>query len=208
MNKTIFVVLVLITLIQTEGNGGQSPERKESEMPIESNNVIITPVAVNMPLGKILLVRRNSDYCAIKFTKIWSENATEVDSIFAARGSDQYAMYDSYYQADKTGDFSKKNVQFKKDKLSFPKPRGIGRFSFSFGNKDVRCGPFQLFWFGQGWIYFYGSGQKESDYDIELSPTKWTDIGQVNVSEPRLKWYRYDAKRQDTKIAIDELWKD
>ena len=108
----------------------------------------------------------------------------------------------------RTGDFSKSNVQFKKDKLSSPKPRGIGRFAFSFGNKEIKCGAIQLHWSGKGWVHFYGGDQKEGDYGIELAPTKWTNISQVNVFDPRVKWYRYDAKRQDIKIPIDRLWDD
>jgi len=173
-------------------------EQKENNISFRSNDVVITPVAVRMPLGKILLVRKDLEYCAIKFTKFWT-GKTELD---------WYANYESYYQGDKTGDFNKKNVQFKKEKLSFPKPRGIGRFAFSFGNKDVRCGPIKLFWFGQGWVYFYSSSQDEGDYGIELAPTKWTDISQVNVFDPRVKWYRYDEKRKDVNIPIDKLWDD
>lgn len=172
------------------------------------DEVHISEIGIIMPLGKILLVRKGSEYCAIKFTKVWSENTSEVGSIFVASGSDEYAIYESSYQGDKSGDFSKSNVQFKKDKLSFPKPRGIGRLAFSFGNKEIKCGSIKLEWFGKGSVYFYREGQKQGDYGIELAPTKWTDITQVNVFDQRLKWYRYDEKRLRVNIPIDKLWND
>jgi hypothetical protein len=28
----------------------------------------------------------------------------------------------------------------------------------------------------------------------------------VNVFDERLKWYKYDPKREDKKIPIEELW--
>jgi hypothetical protein len=59
-----------------------------------------------------------------------------------------------------------------------------------------------------GVIYFFSLSQKDGDYGIELAPTKWTDISQVNVFDPRLKWYRYDEKRKDTFIPIDQLWEN
>lgn len=172
------------------------------------NDVHIGKTAIVMPLGKILLVRRDSAYCAIKFIKFWSENTSEAGTVFVASGSDEYAIYDSYYQGDNTGDFSKKDVQFKKEKLSFPKPRGIGRLAFSFGNKEIKCGNIGLLWSGKGSVHFYGEGQKQGDYGIELAPTEWTDISQVNVFDPRLKWYRYDENRKRVNIPVDQLWED
>jgi len=172
------------------------------------NEVHIAEVGIVMPLEKILLVRRDSDYCVIKFTKFWAENTTEVGSVFVASGSDEYAIYESHYHGDKTGDFTKKTVQFKEEKLSFPKPRGIGRLAFSFGNKEIKCGTIKLFWSGKGSVHFYKEGQAQGDYGIELAPTKWTDISQVNVFDPRLKWYRYDEKRERVNIPVNELWED
>lgn len=173
---------------------------------IHPNEVHIGKTGIAMPLEKILLARKNSEYCAIKFTKFWSENTSEVGSIFVASGSDEYANYELYYQRDKTGNFSNKNVQFKKDVLSFPKPRGIGRLAFSFGRRDIECGNITLQWSGEGSVHFYKRGQDMGDYGVELSPTKWTDISQVNVFDPRLTWYRYDENRKRVNIPIDKLW--
>lgn len=172
------------------------------------NEIHIGKTAIVMPLEKILLVRKGSEYCVIKFSKFWSENTSEVGTLFVASGSDEYAMYESYYQGDKTGDFSKKNVLFKKEKLSFPKPRGIGRLAFSFGNDEIKCGSIKLQWSGEGSVHFYREGQKMGDYGIELAPTKWIDISEVNVFDPRLKWYRYDEKRKRANIPVDKLWND
>lgn len=173
------------------------------------NEVHIGNTIIVMPVGKILLVRKGSEYCAIIFTKVWSENTSEVGSFFVASGSDEYAMYESYYQGDKTGDFSKENIQIKKEKLSYMKPRGIGRLAFTFGNQEIKCGSIRLSAIGNS-VSFYrkGQGQKEGDYGIGLAPTKWSNISEVNVFDPRLKWYSYDEKRQRVNIPIERLWDD
>ena len=106
--------------------------------------VFIAEVGIVMPIGNILLARKSSQYCALKFTKYWEDNTSEVGTLFVASGSDKYATYEAFYQWDKTGDFSKKNVQFIEGKLSFPKPRGIGRFVFSFSDREVNCGFIKL----------------------------------------------------------------
>lgn len=209
MKKLLFFLICLIAYIQTEerevlafyfyfGDAGAPGP----------NEVHIGNTAIVMPLEKILLVRKGAEYCAIKFTKFWTENTSEVSTLFVAAGSDEYAMYELYYQGDKTGDFSKKNVLFKKGKLSHTKPRGIGRLAFSFGNDEIKCGSIKLQWSGEGSVHFYRVGQRMGDYGIELAPTKWTDISQVNVFDPRLKWYRYDENRKRVNIPIDKLWID
>lgn len=197
MGKIVIFISILMLISQAIG-GKVLASDKENQSVTSANEIIVTPVAVKIPVGRILIVRKNLEYCVLRFTKIWAGKTEE----------DWYASYESYYQGDKTGDFSKTSVQLRKYELSSPRPRGIGRLAFSFGDKDVKCGPFKLFWFGQSWVYFFSSDQKEGDYGIELAPTKWTDISQVNVFDPRVKWYRYDAKRQDIKIPIDRLWDD
>ena len=163
-------------------------------------NVIVSPNAIIMPLGKILLIRRDSHYGAIKFTKFWTGKTED----------DLYATYESYYQDDKTGDFANKNVKFIKEELHSPKPSfSLFGHPFAFGIKEeIKCGPIRLWWVGRGTVCFFKRSQRQGDYGIELAPTKWTDISQVNVSDPRLKWYRYDANRKDVKIPLDQLWED
>ena len=169
----------------------------------EANDVQIAPNAIGIPLNRILLIRSGNDYGAVKFTQCWT-GKTDYD---------QHAEYESYYQGDKTGNFGTKNVTYRKEEVYYTKP------SFSiFGHpvrigakKDIRCGPIELWWSGmrcRTFVYYWRHDQREGDYGIELAPTKWTDISQVNVFDPRLKWYRYDKNRQDIIIPVDELWED
>lgn len=168
--------------------------------PPGTNEVHIAPNGISVPLGRILLVRKGMEYGALIITEAWIENREE----------DKYARYESYYQGDKTGDFSNKNVQVRKGKLSRPKGIWVGGghwFSFRL-RPEIRCGRIKLLWFYKTFVCFFGYGQAQGDYGIELAPTKWTDISEVNVFDPRLKWYRYDEERPRTRILIDQLWED
>lgn len=164
------------------------------------NEVLIGPNGVIMPLGKILLIRKNSDLGAIKFTKFWRGKTED----------DLYAAYEAYYQDDKTGDFINKNVKFSQEELHSPKPIfSLFGHPFAFGIKEeIKCGPIRLWWTGKGAVYFFARDQRQGDYGIEFAPTKWTDISQVNVFDKRLKWYRYDESRKRVNIPVDHLWKD
>ncbi len=174
-------------------------ERSEDLGAPGADEVLIGPNAIIMPIGRILLVNKELNYGAVKFIKFWTGKTEQ----------DLYATYESYYQADATGNFSNKNVKFIKGELYDPKP---SRFIFGHpwaprAKKEIKCGPFRLWWTGKGTVYFYGRYQTQGDYGIELAPTPWTDISQVNVFDPRIKWYRYDETRKDVYIPIDKLWR-
>jgi len=51
-----------------------------------------------------------------------------------------------------------------------------------------------------------GKSSNIRDYGFELAPTPWTDIKDVNIKDPRIKWYKYDEKRERFFIPIDKLW--
>jgi len=174
--------------------------------PPGKNEVYIGETALVMPLGRIMLVRKNQDYCAIKFTKWWSKNPSSKPSMFVATGTDEYAMYESYYRSEKSSDSSDKSWQINTAKLSLPKLRGIGRFAFSFGNKDIKCGNMSVSWGGQGALCFNKACQNYGDDGNEFAPTPWTDIKDVNVFDPRIKWFRFDDSRKRVNIPIDTLW--
>ena len=197
MKKLVITVCWLVVFIKIMGGEAMAFDYGDIGPP-GPNDVHVGKTAIVMPLGKILLVRKDSKYCAVRFTESWTGKTEE----------DLYAKYESYYQGDKSGDFSKANVQLKKENLSFPTPRGVGRLAFSFGNKEIECGPIRLFWSGHGAVHFYSEGEKQGDYGIELAPTPWTDISQVNVFDPRIQWHRYDEKRERINIPIDKLWED
>lgn len=96
-----------------------------------SEEVTLYKTAIEMPTGRFLLARRDLDYCAIIFTKTWTEGKNN---------EDHYAAYNSYCQTDKTGIFGNKNVRVIRETLSFPKPLGIGRLTLNPGNKEIQCG--------------------------------------------------------------------
>ncbi len=159
--------------------------------------VHIAPHFVSMPIGRIVLIRRGSEYCAVKFAEAW-KGKTE---------SARFQNYESYYQGDGTGDFSNENVQFAKDTL-VDRQSVLGRlYPVPFGHRNlyIKCGAVKLLWSDSGTLYFSESPGRGG---VELAPTKWTDIFHVNVFDPRLKWYRYDEKRKDMFVPVDRLWED
>ncbi len=144
----LFIFFLLITWLQILG--GEMGASGQEIKPLKPDDVLIGPNCMRVPLGSILLVRKEQQYCAIKFTKFWTGETKD----------DEYATYESYYQGDKTGDFTNKNEKFKLGKLFRPRLRGIGRCAFSFGTTDIECGPIKLFWSGEGCVIFSAAVEK------------------------------------------------
>ncbi len=189
-------IMLCLILLMTQGDGPAFADDSISyNTPISPEDVRIGPHYIIMPLNKIFLIRKNGLYGAVKLTNFWSGKDKK---------RSKYASYECWYQDDGTRDFSSKSVKFEKREASI-KLFGIGRFSFNLGNDEIRCGSFRLWWWGKGSIYFFNSDQEFGDYGVELAPTKWSNIEEVNASDPNLKWYKYDKNRPRRDIPVKNL---
>lgn len=188
---------------------GAEPGKLEKTLEeIERNayrDAIVTHGAAGAPIGHFLLIRKENNACAIRFTEYHRDPTSQAPSVFTSGGVSVYAEYDWYFQGDGSGDFSKQNVKVGHAKLANKPLVGIGRMAFQTGTTLVRCGPFKLWWQGQRAVSFF-PGTHPHDEGIELAPTKWRDVAEIDIRDPQIKWYRYDENREITYIPVDELW--
>ncbi len=192
LGMVIMAVVIIAIVIHIRSKPSDLVERPET------NEVDISSHVIIVPKNRFILIREDSVYGAVKYTSMWTTK----------NGEGHYGSYESYFQADGSGDFTKNDALHQIGELSDPELFGIGRLAFNFGNFDVICGSFKLQWTGGGTLYFFNSAQREGDYGIELAPTIWSDISQVNVFDKRIKWYKYDESRPRRIIPIDSLWRD
>jgi hypothetical protein len=199
--------LLLILLVFSFGCGPSLVETSQSRVQRTAQTresptkfLHIYPNMVAVPLGRIILIRKDSDYCAVKFTD-FSMTGEKYHESTCSR-------YESYYQGDKSGDFTRKNVKVRKGLVSDKDPI-IWRFRG--GDPNIRCGPIKRGWVGwpgMSSVYFKEFRGGYVDYELEMTPTRWVDISEVNVFDSRLKWYKYDERRKPIKINIEKLWED
>lgn len=150
------------------------------------DEVVIGENGVSMPLGRILLARKDAEYCAMKFTDTW----------LGETRYDHYTSYEFYYQRDGSGDFSKSNVVSGVGELFFPRVR-IG-LPVIIGAKDIiKCGGMEF-----KWRYIASIITRNA----EFAPTPWTSITEVDIHDPRIQWYRKDKRREPKVVHIDRLW--
>lgn len=199
--RGVFAMMLLVATLFSEGARiASASDNEETFVPPQSQEVHLAPNGVVMPLGRILLVRRGTEYCALKFIRFWTGKTER----------DRYAEYESYCprEASDNPEFRAERVEKKRETASFSRLFGFGRLAFSLGNKEVKCGSLRLFWSGKGAVYFFARDQSQGDHGIELAPTPWSDISQVNISDPNVRWYRYNETRKRVNIPVDKLWPD
>ncbi len=73
------------------------------------------------------------------------------------------------------------------------------------GSSAINCAGHRLDWEFPSWTGFVEVGSSRGGRKIEIAPTAWTDPSQIDLSDPHLKWYRYDEARDMTPIPLTEL---
>lgn len=167
--------------------------------------VTITWDGVRGPTGRLLLIRKEHAMCAVRFTTAQRYHDQKPVTTFNSGEESTSAEYDWWFQDDGSGDFMRANVTAGHEKLHRGPLKGIGRLAFQTGSTYVKCGPFKLTWFYPSAVDFWGSGLK-GDYGIELAPTPWRALSEIDLGDPRLRWIRYDAQREFSETPLDEYW--
>jgi hypothetical protein len=207
VTMTMMVILCGVLLITEKGSAfdkklleDSSPyPHRESYGGPSTDDVRIVLSGVYMPIGPFLLIRKKNEICALKFTKFWNEKKGEE--------IERNAAYISYYQNDGSANFPNGKVT-EGQASSLPWRVFTRLFMWKPGTTYVECGPLKFAWEYYGFVCVCGKNGRPGDYGFEFAPTPWENINDVNVSDKRIKWYRYDENRKTIDISIDKLWKD
>ncbi|MFB3896237.1 MAG: hypothetical protein ACE14V_08040 [bacterium] len=217
----VFLIAIYFAICLPLANGTESVSRVVDYNYVpKPNEFVIAQVAISIPVDNIILIKKKDKYGTIKFTKFWAQDFTY--KLFYEKEMthtlDHYASYQSYFQGDGSGDFSKSNIKIDKGELAYKQRAGFFLFfvhCYRDGNDLIHCGSFNLFCdvdVVSAYLYFYNGydfwGSKKIDNELEFAPTKWTQISEVNVFDSRLKWYKYEENRNRFVIPIDKLWED
>ena len=178
------------------------------------NEVVIFDNGIVIPQNRFILYRYNDNYIAIKFTKSTVKDIGWYLKYLVKPGAqDYYSEYDLYYSKNTVGSFVKE-AKDKHGLVSQKTPRGFARLTVTFDNHFIEYKTIKIFWSGGididdgtfGNVVYFGPGVDDTTYRHELAPTPWTNIKDVNFNDPRLMWYKYDEKREEKEISIDDLF--
>lgn len=170
---------------------------------IAYGNAMICAICIAPPVGRWTLLRKGKDLCAVRFTAF--HRAHPKDKSIRENQESFFANYDWVYQGDGSGKFSKPNV--KSGHSQADKKPNIWRFPR--GSNYIECGPLKATWTYPNGIAliardFHPEKTNRSN-DIEIAPTGWMEITQVNSQDPRLAWHRYDPVRDLGRIQDEAI---
>lgn len=194
VRKTVIAVAIFIASVSfapVEAGDGA-----DLSVTTEPRNVVVGGHRIQIPTGRFLLIRKGSDCAAVKFLSYWTGETER----------DYFGSYECYYRSDGGCDFSGPGVKATTGQVSYPRFRGTFHWAYQKGRKDLRCGRIALSWVGNGKVSFFMPGQTSAkDKGIEMAPTAWTNISDVDSQSSGVTWYRLNSYRPDESITIEEM---
>ena len=191
-------------------------EVKEKDLIIDradttKNKIIeIGSAGIEMPLGYFGLFRKDDKLCAIKFFE--SGEKKQEEGIVLNRYFYNYSKYEWYYIGRGNNNLNNEKVKYGKGKSTWYQIPLLGTPGLFLDNFDIVCGDLHMrrkHWLVLNFIkddIFIMTRNEIEKEGFEIAPTKWKEIEEINLSDPRLKWYKADPNRELIKIPVDELW--
>lgn len=177
------------------------------ETPMTYSDGLVSPNAVLPPAGNFLLVRKNQELCAIRFTRIWRGNDAGESSAFRSGDESFRARYDWYSGRNDSNHWViNPPLASGGSEVSQGRLFGLGRLAFGGGNIHIKCGLLILKWSAPAHVYFYHA--LAQDEGIEIALTTWTKFEDVDPNDQRLQWLRFDTNRATTVIKNSAVPQD
>jgi hypothetical protein len=196
----IVTLIALLTLSVACLGEGVSPLDDRNA----AHNAMMTWFDVGSPVGHMLLIRRGADRCVIRFTIFHRGHDAKPETSFNSGAESFFAEYDWYHPTANSDSHQGAGYESGHRAVSRQTSTGVGRLAFQPGDDEIHCGPFKLVWIYPVRVGF-NDRDSAKDIGIELAPTKWTVIEQVNFKAPALRWYAVDEARKPTLIPIEQL---
>ena len=135
-----------------------------------------TSVTVQARNQRFVVLRNTRAHCAVHFFDGYGDGGSET------------ARYEAFFQADGSGDFTRRNVVHTLGEVSeklTPDPEHGPDMVKASGNPFVFCGNLTIPWSPSNHLYLdgpYGAAK------FELAETPWTSSEQIDVHDPKLTW--------------------
>lgn len=147
---------------------------------------------VLIPKGPFLLVRKGRELGAIRFSKI------ERDGQGNGKGT-----YESYFQSDGSGSLLSANVVKRSAEIDIKPMKGIHSLAWQPGQNKL--------WVGRWWFGCQGPSLvnmtahfSEKDQGYEFAPTAAEDLREIDASDDRLRWRKFDPNAR-IEVPVSDL---
>jgi len=178
----LFVCLVMVFTARSSG-----------VEPVRNALFVFGPTSVYVPEGYFILVRKGRQMGAFRLTKVEEGESNGIGN----------STYESYFQADGSGSFVKPNVIRRSGEIDIKPLKGIHAFAWQPGQNRLRVGKW---WFGcvANQLINMAPGFSETDAGYEFAPTSAQSVADIDASDVRLRWFRFDAN-SSISVPVAEL---
>jgi hypothetical protein len=173
---------------------GQSAQAGAGPGKSPTSQFVVGPSTVLMPQGVFLLIRKGREIGAIRFTSI-----EQGGTVGTGR-----ATYDSYFQSDGSGSFRSPNFRKQTGETNLKPLKGVGRLSFQSGQDKLQIGDWSFATAYPGRVNMWPYRGSQKDYGYEFAPTSAREVGEIDVSDKRLRWFRFDPNARVT-LPVSDL---
>jgi hypothetical protein len=168
------------------------------------DNAYVTALSVSAPLGRLLLTRNNGSLCVIRFTEFHRDH-DEKPATLLSSGEETLHATAEQVQID-SGHVIAPSREVKTVSLRRGPVVGLGRLGFEKGSIGLGCVHASLEWTYPTNVSLGSYTQLPAKRKtVEIAPSAWSEISQIDLNDPRLHWYSYDETRHDLIVRIDEL---
>jgi hypothetical protein len=138
-----------------------------------------------MRLNHIILAKRGSNVCAIKFKNPeQTDNGKLPGSYRVLAEWQRYNLSNNLYQATEKGSGILNSGPMVGLTFHLSYQQNTDRF--------ISCGDnFKISWVLPANINFNNDSKKNDAYNVELFPTNWTEFSMVDLSSPDIKWIKF-----------------
>jgi hypothetical protein len=185
---TVFVLTAFVSSAGAEQVLERRPADVES---ITKDSVGVAWDFVDMPLGKVLLVRAGTQRCAVRFLS--SGVVKPADSALA--------FYRGREKVEATMEvFDAKEGRVRQQRLDKWTDFQWGKVvPYGPSHDSLRCGRLKLFWFLPTALSF---GDQKG---VEFAPTNVDSVAAINFDDPRWRWFGIDMQRGYLVLPVDSL---
>jgi hypothetical protein len=168
------------------------------------DHAYVTPLSVSAPLGRLVLIRYRDTLCAIRFNDFHRGSDEKPPTKFNSGEETRFATAEQLRLVRSEATWrilDRKTVNL----VSGPVV-GLGRVGFQKGRINLHCGSAKFEWTYPNNVSLGSYTQPTTKRVlVEIAPTAWTEVSEIDLSNEKLRWYRYDEGRKDTLIPIEEL---
>jgi hypothetical protein len=168
------------------------------------DHAYVTPLSVSAPLGRLVLIRFRDTLCAIRFDAFHRGGDEKPPTASNSGEETRFATAEQLRLVRSEATW--RILDRKMVNLVSGPVVGLGRLGFQKGRIGLHCGESKLEWTYPNNVSLGSYTQPAAKRVlVDIAPTAWSEVSEINLNDDKLLWYRYDESRKDTLIPINEL---